>query len=167
MEPNDLLTPESFFALEDITIKKLTVPEKIPVWGGKSLFIKQLSRGQQDAFSKRTSGNLQMKQNTHKKEQIISGISVSGNDAWLCVYGVVDGAGNRIFTEAHIDKLNQKSGEAIGWIAKQIVDFSGMADDDAQKVEQELEYFRMKYPEDAEEYRANHLDGLEGAIKNS
>lgn len=132
-----MLTRDEIFALDDITITEITVPTTIPVWGGKSLMIKQLSRGQQDAYNKRQFSEMLIKQDGTNKQQKnktnrqeITGISsVYGHDAWLCVRGICDANGKLIFTDADIARLNEKSGEAIGWIAKEIVKFSGMADD--------------------------------------
>ena len=154
-----------FLEKDDIVIKEITIPDSIPVWGGDKMYIAQLTRGQQDKYSHRVSGNMQLIQRG-KNEQIISGMSADGNDAWLCVHGIVNEEGKRIFKEAHIDALNAKSGEAIGWIAKQIVEFSGMADDDSKSVEMELSFYREKFPEAAEEYKKKRLSPLEDEVKN-
>jgi hypothetical protein len=123
------LTRDEFLAIDDITIKEITIPATIPAWGGKSLFIKQLTRGQQDAYLKRQWGDTRMKQDARAKEQNISGMNIYGHDAWLCVRGCCDKDGSPLFADKDIDAMNGKSGEAIGWIAAQIVEFSGMTTD--------------------------------------
>jgi hypothetical protein len=123
------LTRDEFLAVDDITVKEVTVPDKIPAWGGKTLFIKQLSRGQQDTYYKRRFGGMQMKQDARAKGQEITGLNMFGHDAWLCAKSVCDESGKPLFTENDIEKLNSKSGEVIGWIALQIVEFSGMSED--------------------------------------
>jgi hypothetical protein len=47
------LTREDFLGMDDLTTKEIVIPESIPVWGGKTVFIRQLSRGEQDAYMKR------------------------------------------------------------------------------------------------------------------
>jgi len=124
------LTRDDFLAVDDITIKKIVIPDTVPTWGGKELYIKQLNRGQQDAYLKRQFGDTRMKQNGTKQQEI-SQLNIYGHDAWLCIKGVCDANGVLLFTNADEESLNKKSGEAIGWIAAQIVEFSGMKADDA------------------------------------
>jgi hypothetical protein len=123
------LTREDFLSIDDITIKKIVIPSNVPAWGGKELYIKQLNRGQQDVYLKRQFGDTRMKQN-ETKQQEISQINIYGHDAWLCIKSVCDESGKLLFTNADEDSLNKKSGEAIGWIAAQVVEFSGMKTDD-------------------------------------
>lgn len=123
------LTRDDILTMSDITTKELTVPENIPTWGGKSLYIKQLTRGQQDLYLKRQYGDTRMRQDTKARQQEISAVNIYGHDAWLCVRGICDEAGKPIFTDKDIEKLNEKNGEAIGWIANEIVQFSGMGAD--------------------------------------
>jgi hypothetical protein len=123
------LSRDDFFAVDDITIKKLVIPDNIPSWGGKELYIKQLNRGQQDAYLKRQFSDTRMKQLGQKQHEI-SSLNIYGHDAWLCVKSVCDESGKLLFTNADEESLNKKSGEAIGWIAAQIVEFSGMKADD-------------------------------------
>lgn len=124
------LTRDDILNISDITVKEITVPESIPAWGGKTLTIKQLTRGQQDAYLKRQYGDTKLKQDRKAKNQEISAVNIYGHDAWLCVRGICDGQGKTIFTDADIEKLNEKSGESIGWIAKEIIQFSGMGEDE-------------------------------------
>lgn len=122
-------TREELLGLIDISIKEITVPSNIPVWGGKQLFIKQLTRGQQDAYLNRRLSSAQLKQDVKHKQQNISGMSLYGHDAWLVTKAACDQDGKLLFSDSDVAKLNEKSGEAIGWIAKEIVLFSGMGDD--------------------------------------
>lgn len=130
MSENTVLsTPDSFFEIEDITVKPLVIPDTIPAWGGKTVYIKQLTRGVQDQYLQRQFASTRLKQDAKAKNQEISAISLYGHDAWLCVKGICKPDGSPMFTEKDAAKLNEKSGEAIGWIAKQIVEFSGMSGD--------------------------------------
>ena len=126
-----MLTREDILALDDISVKEITVPESIPTWGGKTLFIKQLTRGQQDAYLVRQFGSTKMRQDRKAANQEISSINIYGHDAWLCVRGICDEHGKTMFTDKDIPALENKSGEAIGWIASRIVAFSGMGEDKA------------------------------------
>ncbi len=56
-------------------------------------------------------------------------MSMIGHDAWIVVHGCVDENGAPLFKESDIGALNKKNGEAIGWIATEIINFSGMAGD--------------------------------------
>jgi len=132
-----MLTREKILALDDLTTKVITIPETIPVWGGEEVRIKQLSRGQQDNYSMRRFGKLEMKQDQRKKQQDVSGLNIFGHDAWLCVCGCIDDEGKPLFKQEDIVKLNEKSGEAIGWIAQQIVIFSGMQNDENELSQEE------------------------------
>lgn len=135
-----MLTRDEILALDDITIKQIAVPDTIPAWGGKSLYIKQLTRGQQDTYNKRQFAGMTIKQDgarkngngqkPHEAQELIGMASIYGHDAWLCVRGICDETGKTLFTDNDIEKLNTKSGEAIGWIAAEIVKFSNMANDD-------------------------------------
>ena len=121
------LSRSDILALADISTKTITVPDSIPVWGGMDLIIKQLTRGQQDTYLKRQFGAIRSQQDMKAKKQEITDVSIYGHDAWLCVCGICeDETGKPMFTEKDIAALNSKSGEAIGWIASEIVKFSGM-----------------------------------------
>lgn len=113
--------------MKDIATKEITVPASIPTWGGKKLVIKQLSRGEQDTYLERQYGSTRMKQDGKAKNQEIGGMKIYGHDAWLCIKGIcLDKDGALMFGEADIPALKAKSGEAIGWIALEIIKFSGM-----------------------------------------
>lgn len=127
---SDFLTREDIFSLNDIETKELTVPTHIPGWGGKKIYIRQLTRGEQDAYRKRIYGNTTMKQDTRAKKQEISGFGIMGHDAFLCVMGMCNPDGSRMFKPEDEAKLKERNGEAIGWIALEIVNYSGMADDE-------------------------------------
>jgi len=142
------LTRDEILSIVDLTTKEITVPDTIPVWGGKKLYIKQLSRGQQDEYLKRQFGATKLKQDRKAKNQEISAVNIYGHDAWLVVKGACDAEGKPLFKEADTEALNAKSGEAIGWIAAQIVEFSGMAEDAAvangEKTEEEAQQDQLK-----------------------
>jgi hypothetical protein len=116
------LTRDEILAMVDLTTKEITVPDSIPVWGGKKLFIRQLSRGDQDNYLIRQFGTGKVKVTGTEFDMV----GLYGHDAWLCSRGVSDAEGKRIFTEDDVDKLAEKSGEFIGWVANEILKFSDM-----------------------------------------
>ena len=124
-----MLSREDILSLVDINVKKITVPDHIPGWGGQELYIKQLTRGQQDMYLKRQYGETRLRQDSKANNQEISAVNIYGHDAWLCVCGVCDETGKPFFAASDIERLNGKNGEAIGYIALQIVEFSGMRED--------------------------------------
>ncbi len=123
------LSRDKALGLQDLSIKEITIPAAIPGWGGETLQIKQLTRGEQDEYLKRSIGGVHMRQNAKAGQQDITGMSMIGHDAWIVVHGCVDENGAPLFKESDIGALNKKNGEAIGWIATEIINFSGMAGD--------------------------------------
>lgn len=123
------LTREDILGLSDISVKEITIPKDIHAWGGNTIRIKQLTRGEQDTFLKRQFGDTKMKQDGKAKNQEISSVNIYGHDAWLCVKGICTDQGVPMFTAADIPALENKSGEAVGWIALQIREFSNMEQD--------------------------------------
>jgi len=119
------LTRDEILNMIDLTTKEITVPENIKVWGGKTLYIKQLSRGDQDTYLKRQFGT--GKVSGGSSEFLMVGLY--GHDAWLCSRGICDVKGQRIFTEEDLPALDEKSGEFVGWCAKEILKFSEMDKD--------------------------------------
>ncbi len=132
------LTREDFLNTDDATIKAIIIPAHIEKWGGKEIYIRQLTRGQQDAYLKRRFSNMAV--NTNGANQEMKSINIFGHDAWLVSKGACDENGKPLFKEADIEKLNEKNGEFIGWIAVQIVSFSSMGEDaqTAEKVSEEI-----------------------------
>lgn len=122
------LTRDEILGMVDISTKEITIPDSIPAWGGKKIYIKQLSRGDQDNYLKRQFGSGRVKNGVAEMEMV----GIYGNDAWICVRGICDETGKRIFTEADIEKLDEKSGEFVGWVAVEILKFSGMNKDAKQ-----------------------------------
>jgi hypothetical protein len=120
------LTRDDILGLNDIEVKTIHVPD----WD-VDVCIRKLTRGQQDVFAKRRFGKPSLKQQLGKnKEQAMeSELEIFGHDAWLVAQGVCDESGKRLFTDSDVNKLNEKSGEAIGFIAAEIVKFSGMQED--------------------------------------
>jgi hypothetical protein len=120
------LNRDEILAMVDLTKKEITVPSNILVWGGKTLFIKQLSRGDQDTYLKRQFGTGIVSATGNTEFQMVG---LYGHDSWLCSRGICDSEGKRIFTEDDLPMLEEKSGEFIGWCAQEILKFSEMDKD--------------------------------------
>ena len=118
------LTREQILNKVDIGTKEIKVPE----WGG-SIYIRQLTRGEQDSYLKRQYGSAQLKQDSRARSQEIKGFNIYGHDAFICSLGICDTEGKPIFNQKDIAELDTKSGVVIGRIAKEIIEFSGMAGD--------------------------------------
>lgn len=115
------LTREEILKQDDIKTKKV----RVPVWK-KDVWIRQLTRGEQDEYLKRQYHLAKIKEGTE-----ISAMNLYGHDAFLCVCAVCDQGGTRLFqnTPEEIKLLNEKNGEAVGFLATEIVIFSGMKSD--------------------------------------
>ena len=119
-----MLSREQILNKVDIEIKEIPVPE----WGG-SIFIRQLSRGEQDTYLKRQYGDTRLKQDSKARNQEISAVNIYGHDAYLCVCGICNEDGTPVFKQTDVEDLKKKNGMVIGRIAVEIVKFSGMAGD--------------------------------------
>lgn len=119
------LTRSEILDIKDIQTKKI----RVPVWN-QDIYIRQLTRGQQDNYLKRQYGHTKVLQEGKKAErQEVAGVQIFGHDAFLFVCGVCDENGERLFTEKDIPSIQEKNGEAIGFVAKEIVIFSGMQEE--------------------------------------
>jgi len=117
------LSKEEILGITDIKIKEV----KVPVWND-TVFIKQLTRGQQDAYLQRQFGKFGLRQQG-KSQNLETDMVLFGHDAWLFAQAVCDENGKRLFTDAEVAKLEEKNGEAIGFVASEIVLFSGLQSD--------------------------------------
>jgi hypothetical protein len=119
-----MLSREQILNKNDIEVKQIPVPE----WGG-DVFIRQLTRGEQDTYLKRQYGETRLKQDSKAKNQDISAVNIYGHDAFLVSCGVCDEDGKPLFKAEDIEALKKKNGAVIGRLAVEIVKFSGMAGD--------------------------------------
>jgi len=116
------LTRDQILQADDIAIKEIEVEE----WGGVA-YIRQLTRGEQDAYmERRFKPSMSQK---GREQQISSTINLFGHDAWLVAQGICDEDGKRLFETKHVKELEKKSGEVVGRIAKEILEHSGMKED--------------------------------------
>lgn len=118
------LSRDQILGIQDIKVKELQVPE----WNG-SVFIRQLTRGEQDEYLKMQFSTTAVETDLRVRRQKVLNMSFYGHDAWLCVHGICDDKGTPIFTDKDLEVLKRKNGEVVGRIASEIVTFSGMAKD--------------------------------------
>jgi len=114
------LTRDQIISLQDVTTKEI----QVPAWKD-SVFIKKLTRGQQDEYARRRFTTSTMKDGAN----VESDLNLFGHDAWIVSQAVCDEDGKRILKNSDVAKLNEKDGETIGTIALEIVTFSGMRED--------------------------------------
>lgn len=126
---DNFLTRDAILSMVDTEISEETIPAEHGVWSGKKLFIKKLTRKQQDNYLRRQFGQIKMKQDTRQKSQEMTSANLYGHDTWLCVQAICDRDGVLLFKEADIAVLEEKSGDAIGYIAKRVLEFSKMTED--------------------------------------
>ena len=119
------LTKAQILNSNDIQIKEIPVKE----WGD-TVYIKQLSRAEQDEYLKRQYGATRLKQDGRANSQEISAVNIYGHDAYLCACGICDEEGKPLFKPSDIDALKKKNGAVIGRIAIEIIEFSNMTGDD-------------------------------------
>jgi hypothetical protein len=70
-------------------------------------------------------------------QELVS-INLYGHDTWVFIRGVCDETGKPIFSDKDTDALKDKSGQAIGWVAQQILVYSRMNADTNETAEDEL-----------------------------
>ena len=119
-----MLSREQILNKVDIEIKEIAVPE----WGG-NVFIRQLTRAEQDEYLKRQYGETRLKTDAKARNQEISSVNIYGHDTFICVFGVCDEEGKPLFKREDMEALKKKNGGVIGRLAVEIIKFSGMAGD--------------------------------------
>lgn len=122
-----MLSRQEILNRKDIEFKEVDVPE----WEG-TVRIRQMTRGEQDAYLKRQMGDARMR--TEKKQSVgeIAAASMFGHDAFVVACGLVDENGANLFSASNpkdLQILCDKNGAVIGRLATEIVKFSGMAND--------------------------------------
>jgi len=115
------LTRDQILKQDDIKVKKVHVPVR-----DDDVFIRQLTRGEQDEYLNRKYLKASIKDGSE-----VSAMNIYGHDAFICVCAVSDQHGKRLFqnTPEEIQKLNEKNGEAVGFLATEIIIYSGMRKD--------------------------------------
>lgn len=118
------LTRDQILNTVDLSTKEIHIPE----WDG-TVFIRQLTRAEQDEYLRRQFGDAKIRQAGKQGSQEINLSNMYGHDAYVCACGICDSDGRSLFKVADVDALKKKNGDVIGRIALEIITFSGMAGD--------------------------------------
>ena len=104
----------------DLLTKEIEVDE----WE-MTIHIKQLSKAQVDAFQKIAMKNT-VRVTDDDGSKVEQTVDYSGLDAWVCVRGIVDEEGKRVFANKDESALKEKNPNAIGAIAVAILEHTGL-----------------------------------------
>lgn len=114
------LTKEQILAAHDIVTETVNVPE----WGGE-VRVRGLSAAERDQFEDRIV----------KREGKRSRVILTDIRARLTAICMVDEAGGRLFSEAEVAALTQKSAAALQRVFEVAQRLSGLTDQDAEELE--------------------------------
>ena len=133
-ESMNYLTRDDILKREDIFIEEVEVPE----WGG-TVRVRGMSGVERDAFENSflveaapQNGQRRRKRQTAKKA------SLDNARAKLCAWCIVDGDGNRMFTDADVVALGAKSAAALDRVSEVAQELSGITEDDVEVLAQEM-----------------------------
>ncbi len=113
------LTRDLILAAPDIRTEEVNVEE----WGG-SVLVRGLTGAERDAYEA-TVVTLRGK----RRE-----LNLANVRAKLCALCIVDDAGQRLFSDADIAKLGEKSGAALQRVFKVAQQLSGLSDEDVEEL---------------------------------
>ena len=114
------LTRDQIFAIDDIKIEKVNIPE----WGGE-VWVKGFTGAERDAFEISI-----MEFREGKKPKLV----LENMRAKLCAMTVCDEKGNRIFKDEDIPALGKKSAKALSLIFDKAQELNGLSDEDVEKL---------------------------------
>ncbi len=114
--PDVELSRDVIFAADDLITERVEVPE----WGGH-VFVKTLPGYQRDQFDQAVQNNRRGKR-----------LNLEGLSALLVVRTTCDAKGQRLFTEADLKALNNKSCKAIGRIFEVASRLNGLSAEDVE-----------------------------------
>lgn len=108
-----LLSKQDILGCNDIPTELVEVPE----WGG-TVKVRGMSAGERDRFDDhiRTNG-------------------LSALRATMAANGIIDEDGTRLFTDAEVTKLGEKSAEALDRVVEVVSRLSGLTAEDAEYLE--------------------------------
>jgi hypothetical protein len=115
-----ILTREQILEARDMRVEKVKVPE----WGGE-VFVRSLTAAERDDFE----GSIVTRDGSKLD------FSIANIRAKLVARTVCDEAGNRIFTDADILLLGEKSAEPVDRIYDVAQRLSGLSDKDMEELE--------------------------------
>lgn len=118
-EVTKLLSREDILNVKDIMTKTVSVPD----WGG-SVIVKGLTGAQRNAFE----------QSLIKGQGKSAKMNLDNAMAKLVALTIVDADGKRLFSQADIEALGQKSGKALAQVYTVASELSGLTEDDVEEL---------------------------------
>jgi hypothetical protein len=111
------LSKDDILNFDDLKVYPLVIPE----WGGNTVYLRQLSGKEQDAFEAET-------RDKDGKPNILN------IRARLAVAVLVDKDGNRMFSKEDVQKLANKSGIALNRIIEKSAEINRITEDDLEAI---------------------------------
>ena len=108
-----LLSKDDILGCNDIPTELVEVPE----WGGH-VKVRGMSAGERDRF-----------------DDMIRTQGMAALRATMASSGIIDEDGKRLFTDAEVNKLAEKSAEALDRVVEAVSRLSGLTPDDAEYLE--------------------------------
>ena len=103
--------------LEAVDLRTVTVD--VPEWGG-DVVLRELSAAQMAIFKAQSVAAVDPQTRAVK-----DGATLFRLSAWVVAQGVIDGEGKRLFTDADVDRLGEKSDAVIDRLAARVLQLSG------------------------------------------
>lgn len=117
-----LIGRDAILQADDLAVEVVEVPE----WGGEVMV-----RG----LTGKERGKFQAMMVTQKGNSTMLNTAALGEvNVWLCLFGICDEAGGRIFTDKDFEALAKKSGTALERIASVIQRLSGLQGDEVEQL---------------------------------
>lgn len=122
----ELFSKDEIWAIDDNTYDYVEVPE----WGNKKVRIKALSASERDRYEQ-SLGKMD------KKGNMVP--DLTNQRARLVSLSVVDGKGNRMFSDTEVLKLGTKNAKALSRIYSASAKLSGLGEESAEEVEEDFD----------------------------
>lgn len=122
-----ILSRDKILAADDLTRELVHVPE----WGG-SVYVRTLTGSERDAYEESlTKERITRRGRRTERHRTID---LQNARARLCALTIVDLDGKRLFSDADVRELGQKSASALTRVAEVAQRLSGLTDDDVDEL---------------------------------
>lgn len=122
-----ILTREQILEAQDLQKELVEVPE----WGG-AVYVRALTGTERDAFEQ---SMIEMRTvRRGRREETVRELRLQNLRARLCAMTICDENGNRLFTDADIQLLGQKSASALNRVFEVAQRLSGLRDEDVEEL---------------------------------
>lgn len=126
MKTANLLLRDAILGASDIRTEEVHVPE----WGG-TVLVRGLTAKQRD---KAEAAMLQLRGSVTSKTGPDMRLNISGVRALMAAMAIVDGQGNRLFSDADAELLGEKSGAALDRVFAVVTRLSEFSDGDIEEL---------------------------------